>query len=238
MRRAPGTSFAVIASLGVAMAVSATVFSFVNALLVRTLSVSDPQRLVAVESTDPKTTQPTGFYGDAFAVFQASQASFTAVSLHSPGSYRVSARGVTSDVAADGVTSEFRSVLGMRMVAGRFVSGGERPVRPGDQPHEAVISERLWARVFGSDPQAVGERIAVDGIEVAIVGIAAANPDGLDPESLTPEPRDWDGGLAFRRAHDDLAGECATFLLTGLVAAFVPSLRASRVEPSEALRHE
>jgi len=80
MRRAPGTSFAVIASLGVAMAVSATVFSFVNALLVRTLSVSDPQRLVAVESTDPKTTQPTGFYGDAFAVFQASQASFTPVS--------------------------------------------------------------------------------------------------------------------------------------------------------------
>ena len=46
MRRAPGTSFAVIASLGVAMAVSATVFSFVHALLVRTLSVTDPQRLV------------------------------------------------------------------------------------------------------------------------------------------------------------------------------------------------
>lgn len=65
------------------------------------------------------------------------------MSLHSPGSYRVSARGVTSDVAADGVTSEYCNVLGMRMVAGRFVSGGERPVRPGDQPHEAVISERL-----------------------------------------------------------------------------------------------
>lgn len=130
MRRAPGTSFAVIASLGVAMAVIATVFSFVNALLVRTLSVSDPQRLVAVESTDPKTTQSTGFYGDAFAVFQVSQTSSSAVSLHSPGSYRVSARGGTSDVAADGVTSEYRNVLGMRMVAGRFVSGGEQPVRP------------------------------------------------------------------------------------------------------------
>ena len=72
-------------------------------------------------------------------------------------------------------------MVGLRMIAGRFVSGGEQPVRPGDPPHEAVISERLWARVFGSDPRAVGERIAVDGIEVAIVGIAAANPDGLDP---------------------------------------------------------
>ena len=48
-----------------------------------------------------------------------------------------------------------------------------------------MISERLWARVFGSGPQAVGERIAADGSEVAIVGIAAANPDGLNPESLT-----------------------------------------------------
>jgi ABC-type lipoprotein release transport system permease subunit len=38
--------------------------------------------------------------------------------------------------------------------------------------------------------------------------------------------------------NDDLAGECATFLLTGLVAAFVPSLKASRVEPPKALRHE
>ena len=47
-------------------------------MLVRTLSMSDPQRLLAVESTDPKTTQPTGFYGDAFTVFQASQGSFAA----------------------------------------------------------------------------------------------------------------------------------------------------------------
>lgn len=50
---------------------------------------------------------------------------------------------VTSDIAAGGVTSAYRNVLGMRVVAGHFVSGGERPVRPGDQPHEAVISERL-----------------------------------------------------------------------------------------------
>ena len=35
-----------------------------------------------------------------------------------------------------------------------------------------------------------------------------------------------------------IAGACAAFLLTGLVAAFVPSLRAARVEPAEALRHD
>ena len=185
MRRSPGASFVVVASLGVAMAASATVFSFVNVLMLRTLSVPNPQRLVSVDSVDPKTTQPTGFYGDAFAAFQASQTSFTALSMPSPSLYRVSARGVTSDVAADGVTSGYRGVVGLRMIAGRFVSGGEQPVRPGDPPHEAVISERLWARVFGSDSRAVGERIAVDGIEVAIVGIAAASPDGLDPETLT-----------------------------------------------------
>ena len=133
---------------------------------------------------------------------------------------------MTSDVAADGVTSEFRSVLGMRIVAGRFVSGGERPVRPGDQPHEAVISERLWARVFGSDPQAVGERIAVDGIEVAIVG--DASPQVL-ARNLVGRPAD---GVTLEQARAEGLGR------TGLVAAFVLSLRASRVEPSEALRHE
>jgi putative ABC transport system permease protein len=185
MRRSPGASFVVVVSLGVAMAASATVFSFVNVLMLRTLLVPNPQRLVSVDSIDPKTTQPTGFYGDAFAVFQASQTSFAALSLHAPSLYRVSARGVTLDVAADGVTSGYRDVVGLRMIAGRFMSGGEEPVRPGDLPHEAVISERLWARMFGSDPQALGERITVDGIEVAIAGVAAANPDGLDPESLT-----------------------------------------------------
>lgn len=184
-RRSPGTSFVVVASLGVAMAASATVFSFVNVLMLRTLSVPNPQRLVSVDSIDPKTMQSTGFYGDAFAAFQASQSSFAALSLYSPSLYRVSARGVTSDVAADGVTSGYRDVVGLRMIAGRFVSGGEQPVRPGDAPPEAVISERLWARVFGRDLQAVGERITVEGTEVAIVGIAAASPDGLDPESLT-----------------------------------------------------
>ena len=184
VRRSPGASFVVVASLGVAIAASATAFTFVDGLMWRTVSVPDPHRLVAVESTDPQTTQSTGFYGGAFAVFQASQTSFAAVSLHSPGLYRVSARGITSDVAADGVTSGYREVLGIRMIAGRFVSGGERPVRAGDPPFEAVISERLWGRVFGHDPGAVGERITVDGTDVVIAGIAAASPDGLDPESL------------------------------------------------------
>ena len=53
----------------------------------RDASLRDLRDSWRVESIDPKTTQPTGFYGDAFAVFQASQTSFSAVSLHSPGSY-------------------------------------------------------------------------------------------------------------------------------------------------------
>lgn len=53
---APGTSFVVVGSLGVAIAASARVFSFVNALLLRTVSAPDPQRLVSVESIDPQTT--------------------------------------------------------------------------------------------------------------------------------------------------------------------------------------
>lgn len=108
--RAPGTSFSVIASLGVAMAVSATVFSFVNALLLRTLSVSGPQRLVTVESTDPKTTQPTGFYGDAFAVFQASQTSCSAVPLR--GWWAAIHRPLVS---------------GSRSMASRWQSSGSQP---------------------------------------------------------------------------------------------------------------
>lgn len=71
------------------------------------------------------------------------------------------------------------------MIAGRYGSGGEQPVRPVDAQLVVVISERLWGRIFGNDLRANGERITVCVTDVAITGIAAASPDGLDPKSLT-----------------------------------------------------
>ena len=70
-------------------------------------------------------------------------------------------------------------------------------------------------------------RVIVPGVLIGIPGaLAAAQLVRSEPYDNVPdEPK-------------AIAGASAVFLLTGLVAAFAPSLRASRVEPAEALRHE
>ncbi len=165
MRRNPG--FTVVAALSLALGIGANtaIFSLVDTVLLRTLPVQDPERLVQIQAAFRneafklnKTTQ--SFSRRTFEYFrdrnQVFADTFAFDSLERP------------DVTVDGspeytrgvdlVSGNYFSALGVNAILGRILTL-EDDKTPGAHP-VAVISYSYWKRRFGLDPAVLGKNIS------------------------------------------------------------------------------
>ena len=88
------------------------IFSLVNALFLRTVRVSDPDRVVLMSATDARTGDRAFIYGDAFTAFRQQQRSFSHLSMYSRVRFRLEARGARFDASVEGVMPEYFAVVG------------------------------------------------------------------------------------------------------------------------------
>ena len=79
-----------IATFALAIGANTAIFSLLNPIVLRAVSVSDPDRLIAISTTDTQTTQLGFIYADTFRAFRAQQRSFATLSMSSGGFSRVS----------------------------------------------------------------------------------------------------------------------------------------------------
>src|SRR2546425_7343045 len=108
LRRSPGFSLVVIATFALAIGANTAIFSLLNAIVLRAVSLSDPDRLVAISTTDTQTTQPVFIYADTFTAFRAQQRAFATLSMYSGGFFlRIEARGAAVSAGVEGVTPEY-----------------------------------------------------------------------------------------------------------------------------------
>src|SRR5262249_41087244 len=177
LRRSPGFSLIVVVTIGLALAGVSTIGSLLNAIVLRTVSVDSPKRLVAITATDSRTNQVGSLYADAFAAYRRVQHSLSGLTMYTPGLLRVEARGTAADAVSEGVTPEYFDLLGVRPAAGRFfgdADGADAPM--------AVISDRFRQRFFGDRLLATdlpGETLTVEGKPLAIVGVTQPKFEGL-----------------------------------------------------------
>ncbi|HYT65623.1 MAG TPA: ABC transporter permease, partial [Vicinamibacterales bacterium] len=176
LRRSPLFTFTAVLSLAIGIGANTTMFSLVNALLLRDLPVADPQQLVEFW----RTTQfgaGTAFSYPAYEKLRDENSAFTGVLAMSKST--VAGAGVSGQSAGRFVSGNFFEVLGLTPRAGRLLSAhDDRPDAP-EGSAVAVISNRLWQREFGSAVDAIGKSIRVEGIPFTIVGIAPPAFDDL-----------------------------------------------------------
>jgi putative ABC transport system permease protein len=169
LRKAPGFALMAVITLGSGLGATATVFTAVDALIVRPLAVEKPRELYVVRRAgEPRARFPIEFHRalhESGTVFADSVASSTfPVTLF--------ADDMGSRARAAIVTSNYFEVLGVRPILGRFFSADEgRDV--------VVISHRLWRERFGGRPSTVGEVVRVGGSTFVIAGIAPPGFGGL-----------------------------------------------------------
>lgn len=152
-------------SLGVAL--NATVFSVVDAALLRPLPYADPERLVTIANAPPG--GGSGFVSPAEVIdYRRLTTTVAQVALVQTFNANVTGGERPDRTDAAGVSPNFFALLGVPPFLGRtFVPADERP----GFTEIAVISYGLWQRAFGASPGAIGRTMRLDDDDYTIVGV-------------------------------------------------------------------
>ncbi len=171
MRKAPLFTAAVVLTIGLAIAATATIFSVVNAQMLRPLPFKDPDRLLLVYERNDKLHAPV--YNVSvlnFLDWRAQTQSFDLAAVN-PSNYILTGTGDPEQLAGNSISPGLPRVLGIPLLAGRAFTPEEE--KPGAAP-VAIIGEAFWQRHFGKDANILGRTINLDGNATTIVGIAPA----------------------------------------------------------------
>ncbi|MGQ0766006.1 MAG: ADOP family duplicated permease [Gemmatimonadota bacterium] len=189
LRRNPGFTAAAILTLAIGVGGNTTVFSIVNAILLRPPAhVRAPEELVSIYTSD----HSGPLYGSSSLAdvedFRSQRQLLSGVATYAPRPVGI---GEGDDLQRGGmelVSADYFRVLGIEPVAGRFLVADEG--RPGVPAAVAVLSYHLWQQRYGGQPSAVGENVRLSGRTFTIIGVApqgyAGAMRGLDVAVWVP----------------------------------------------------
>src|SRR5271166_284460 len=190
LRKTPGFTLVCVLTLALGIGANTAVFSVMNAVLLRSLPVTDPTRVFYLYTSGmPHGATNTGNWDTSFsypiydALRRLDQA-FSAVIAYVPLSIDKIAVRIgrhPEEAEADMVSGNFFSGLGVKIERGRgFTAQDEATHAP-----VAVISYQYWSRRFSRNPDAVGQTLVVKGVPVSVVGIAAEGFEGVEGSHST-----------------------------------------------------
>jgi predicted permease len=178
LRRDPVfTTFAVLI-VGLGIGASATVFSVVDALLLRPLPFHEPERLVWIANHDTsglsgQTTQ-VGHLLDLRERNQSFSDLAAYFAFYGVGDNLLIGRGEPERLSGVPVSGNFFQLLGIQPQLGRLFTAEECKWHG---PKAVLLSHGLWARRFGSDPAIVGRTLTINDDPVTVAGVLPASFD-------------------------------------------------------------
>lgn len=187
--------FTIVAILTLALGIGAntTIFSIVNALVLRPLRLRDPDQLVTIDEASLKHKgRRTPTMGVMFEWKKHSQTlQDIALAAYDGDPVTISGIGHAERVSEAFCGVNYFDMLGVKAFRGRTFLPDDDPKGEGGA---AVISADLWQRTFAADPNVLGQILIVGGEKKTIVGVL---PPGF---SVLPWKTDVDVWLAFNPA--------------------------------------
>lgn len=170
MMRAPLFSIAMVLTVALAIAANTSIFSFVNAELIRPMPFHDPARIMQIAEKNDRLNLPS--FGSSvlnFVSWREQQHSFREIAGVGFNTYTITGSGDPEQLYGNLISPALMRVLGLSPVRGRAFTDDEE--KPGSTP-VAMISEGLWKRRFGGNPKILGQSVNLNGQATTIVGIA------------------------------------------------------------------
>ena len=183
--RNPAFAATAIATLALGIAVNTTIFSVVNAVLLRPLPYRDAGRLVILWTTFPRQAVfelPSGYRNAEDWKDQAHSFETMIFSREEP--VVLQEEPYAEPLEAAYVTSDFFSGLGVQPALGRSFTAEE--AARGDRI--AILSHALWKRRFAASPAVIGRSIRLEGRTAVVAGVLPQNfrPLSRDTELWMP----------------------------------------------------
>lgn len=197
MRREAGFTALVVLIIGLGIGASATVFSVVNALLLRPLPFRDARQLVWI-SNDGQNRQEWTTQVGHFVDLRAAATSLVDMAgwdnFFHAGDSELTGLGEPERITSVPVTQNLFPLLGLEPVAGRFFTPDETSGSV-DAPPAVILSHAFWVRRFGADSTLVGRTLTLNNAAVLVVGVLPASFDfssiftpGLTVDVFVPWP--------------------------------------------------
>jgi predicted permease len=176
LRTHPGFTAAAVLSVALGIGANTAIFSLINALLLRSLPVTNPAELVQLRLTENGKPGLSFGYPSILAIAQRKDV-FKALGGFTSASFNLTTADASERVRGAMVTGEYYAALGVDAVAGRLL--GPDDDRSGAEP-VAVLSYAYWESRFARDFAVLGQMLPLEGVPVRIVGVSARGFDGAD----------------------------------------------------------
>jgi predicted permease len=203
LRKNPGFTAVAVLTLALGIGANTTIFSLIDALMLKSLPVQDPQQLVVLQwsARHQAEFRSSMSYGDCDADFGAENLKSCSFSRPFYDELRASHSDLFSGVTAAGseveldlsgngaasiahgrvVAGNYFEVLGVRPALGRMLQAADDS--PSAAP-AAVLNYGYWQSEFGGSPAVLGKTIILNGVPTTIVGVAEKRFVGLTPGTI------------------------------------------------------
>ncbi|MCH7531118.1 MAG: ABC transporter permease [Gemmatimonadetes bacterium] len=169
LRRSPGFTLVVMATLGLGIGINTAIFSLVNGVLLRPLPYDEPERVMTVWEANPQLDIPqarvaAGTYRD----WTERSESFAALGAYSFETFILGGTAEPEQISGARVSPSVFDVVGVQPALGR--SFREEEATPGND-FVVILSNGFWTQRFGADPGVIGTAIVLDDEPFTIVGV-------------------------------------------------------------------
>ena len=192
--QSPAFTMVAIATLALGIGGCTTIFSLIEAVMLRPIDYREPNQLVMVWENQYR----QGFHKNVVALgnyldWQARNHVFSDMSPVLKQIWNVTGHGEPVVLNGYSVNDRFLPMLGVQPLLGRGFR--EEETRAGG-PKVAILSHRIWAEKFGASSDAIGQTLVLDGTPRTIIGVLPAGFPwiGKPMDVLTPTQfgkRDW-----------------------------------------------
>ena len=174
--KSPGFTIVAVLSLALGIGANTTVFSLLDAVMLRSLPVSHPEQIVDIATREGGGEPHADFSYPLYAGLRDHNDVLSGTIAYVDTSLGLAVGDQTERISAEFVSANYFSVLGIQPAIGSaFAPEDERP----GAARIAVISYALWKRRLGGEPAVLQKTIALNGRIFSVVGVAPQNYSGL-----------------------------------------------------------
>ena len=179
-----------VACLGLGIGVNTTIFSVVNAVLLRPFDFRDPERLVVIEELNTQNGNTSGVAWPNLVDWRTQSTAFSDIAAVQGRSLTLANVDEPERLEGSAITWNLFPMLGVSPAVGRLMraeedrQGGDRVV---------LLSDGLWERRFGRDPAIVGKTLMLNEIAHTVIGVMAPKFKFPEQSELWIPLREADG---------------------------------------------
>ena len=172
LRKSPGFTFLAVITLALGIGLNTAIFSLINDLFLRGLPFKEPSCVLHLYAGDKeRDLVDIAISAPRYQHYRDGQTLFDGFAAENFFAFTLTGLGDPVQIFGGRLTSNYFDVLGVRPIRGRNFLPEEE-----ESADVALITENLWQKRLGGDPNVIGRSITLDGVAHTIVGVLPNMP--------------------------------------------------------------